>query len=161
MIENIIFLLNWLFYYSFYFLATPTLAILVNNKIVNENDLIEFKYGQIYSLTCTAIDSRPEVSLSLFDTDSLNELTINDPKNFISNSSCDLSTTKLCTSILQVSFYLDQLNNRFDQMKSLTCLTSSKNNDVQMSIRQSRNVSVILQTTTTTSTSTLISTSTG
>ena len=121
--------------------------------------MIEFKYGQVYSLTCTAVDSRPEVSLSLFDTDSLNELTINDPKNFISNSSCDLSTTKLCTSILQISFNLDQLNNRFDQMKSLTCLTTSKNSDVQMSIRQSRNVSVILQTTTTTATSSSTQTS--
>lgn len=136
----------------------PSLAILVDKKIVNENEVIEFKYGREYTLTCTAVDSRPEVTLTLFDSDSLIDLTFNNP-NFISNSSCDLST-QLCTSILQITFNLDLTNNLFDKMKSLTCLTTSKNSDVPLSIKQSRNVSVILQTTTTSTTTTITTMST-
>ena len=120
--------------------------------------MIVFQYGQVYTLTCTAVDSRPDVSLSIFDSDTLNDLSYNNP-NVFSNSSCD-SSTQLCTSFLQISFSLDLTNNLFDNMKALTCLAKSKNNEIELSIQQTRKVLVILPTTTkSTSTKTTTSSS--
>ena len=52
----------------FFFLATPTLILFVNNEEISQNETITFEYGQQYVVICSAINSDPDVSLSIYDT---------------------------------------------------------------------------------------------
>ena len=138
----------------------PTLSLFVNNVLITEQDTIELLYNQSYTIACSSIGSKPDVSLSIFEF--LNNVPLSNGQNNITTGSCDPNTL-LCNQILQIVFSYDNTNNVFDRMTRLTCLAESKQPDLYpLSVSISRSVNVVLPplTTTTISSSTIIPSST-
>lgn len=127
----------------------PTLSLFVNNVPITEQETIEILYNQSYTLACSSVGSKPDVSLSLFDT--MTNVSLSNGQNNITTGSCDPNTL-LCNQILQIVFSYDNTNNVFDQMTSLTCLAESKQPQLYP-LRQSisRSVNVVLPPSTTSS----------
>ena len=121
----------------------------MNNVPITEQDTIELLYNQSYTIACSSVGSKPDVSLSLFDT--MTNVSLSNGQNNITTGSCDPNTL-LCNQILQIVFSYDNTNSVFDQMTSLTCLAESKQPQ-QYPLRQSisRNVNVVLPPSTTSS----------
>lgn len=114
------------------------MSLIFNNSVVNSNQtIILTKNNQTYTIVCASINSNPDVSLSLFDANSL--ISLSTASNSILQNVCNSS---LCTNILQVSFQLT--DNAFDNLTSLTCSANSKNSTVPLYTSISRNVSVII-----------------
>lgn len=110
-------------------------------KMVQENETIVFTNttNASYIITCIAVNAKPDVDLSVYDTHTLLPLS-----NNISNSSITgfCEQDDLCTRILQIRFQF--YDPRFINMTSLTCATKSKDPMVDLNAKISRNVSVIL-----------------
>ena len=114
--------------------------------LINEQDTIELLYNQSYTIACSSVGSKPDVSLSLFDT--MTNVSLSNGQNNITTGSCDPNTL-LCNQILQIVFSYDNTNNEFDQMTSLTCLAESKQPELYpLRLTLSRNVIVLLPPTT-------------
>ena len=92
----------------------------VDNVVVSESNTISLFYNQTYAISCSSVGSKPDVSLSLFDTAS--GISLSNGQNNITSGSCD-SNTLLCNEILQIVFSYDSI---FDQMTSITCKAESK-----------------------------------
>ena len=134
--------------HSMPYLVYPTLSLFVNNVPVSESDTIELLYNQSYTISCSSVGSKPDVSLSMFDTNT--NLSLSNGQNNITTGSCDPNTL-LCNQILQIVFSYDSTNNLFDQMTSITCLAESKQPDLYPLSRSiARNVNVVLPPPTTT-----------
>jgi hypothetical protein len=109
---------------------------------VSETETIELLYNQSYSITCSSVGSKPDVTLILFDTNT--NVSLSNGQNNITSGSCD-QNTQLCNQILQIVFSYDSTNNFFDQMTSITCFAESKQPDLYPLSRSiSRNVNVVL-----------------
>ena len=141
------------FIYSFQ--VTPTMALFINNQPILENETVTFEYGVDYLILCTAVNSRPDVSLTIYDTDTKLALS----QNSIYNSTCD-PTTEICNAFYQILFRLDDTNNNFDNMNSFTCFANSKINDLNLTKSIVRKINVILPTTTEITTTTTTTTTT-
>ena len=94
------------------------------------------KNNQVNIITCASVNSNPDVSLSIYDTNSM--LPISTASNSIIQKSCNNS---LCTNILQVNFQIT--GNSFDNLTSLTCFVNSTNSQVALTSLTSRAVSFI------------------
>jgi hypothetical protein len=93
----------------------------LNGKILNESDTINVNSNQnlTYYIACSSINSKPQVNITLYDTNTNRSL--QNINNFVSSSSCD--SLKLCTSINQYKFQEMDLMN----LTSITCRASSVN----------------------------------
>ena len=132
----------------FLLLVYPTLSFALDNVPISEDDKIELLYNQSYTIICSSVGSKPDVFLSLFDSNT--NLSLSNGQNNITTGSCDPNTL-LCNQILQIVFSYDSTNNLFDQMTSITCLAESKQPDLYPLSRSiSRNVKVVLPPTSTT-----------
>jgi hypothetical protein len=131
---------------------TPVIVLTVDNQIIDQNNTIIFNYGDQYTIICSAVNSKPNVSLSIFDTNNGISLSLNDQINPVSTNNCD-QTSGLCTSIYQVIF---QLSDIFNNMTSITCEAESVDSNFPLTVDLVRKVSVI---STTTTSSTLVSSS--
>jgi hypothetical protein len=117
-----------------------------NGSLINNNQTITLtrsNTNQTYQFICSSIGSRPDVSLSLYDTNS--SLKLSNNLNSIEQSSCNINN--ICTAILQVNFQFTDAS--FDTMTSLSCGTSSKTPSVPLATSISRNTIVIDYLTTT------------
>lgn len=96
-------------------------------------------YKTVYQILCTSVTSKPDISLSIYDSNT--RLSLSNTQNSITSNSCD--SNNLCTNILQVNFQF--LDNSFNQMTSLSCTAESKNFLVPLTqtIRRDVNVQVI------------------
>ena len=90
-----------------------------------------------YEIVCASLGSKPDVSLSLYDTNSFIQLS--NSLNSIIQGSC--SSLNLCNQYLQVNFQFT--DSRFDSMASLSCSTSSKNPSIQLTQYIQRNTTVL------------------
>ena len=131
-------------------IATPTLILVINDKQVNANETIIFSYGQQYSVVCLAIDSRPDLSLSIYDSTTQISLATNNT-NVYSNSTCN-PTSNLCTGIYEILFDLDNTDHLFDQMTSLTCYGTSTDPNFGLTVSSARNVQIEQSVSTTSTT---------
>jgi hypothetical protein len=90
----------------------------------------------VYKMVCTAINSKPDVDLLLYDSNTL--LPLSDGLNNKSTGFCD--TNDLCTRILQVDFQF--ADTKFINMTSLTCAARSNDDRVDLFASLQRKVSV-------------------
>ena len=107
--------------------------IFPNQTITLVNDLT----NTTYPIICAAIYSKPDVSLTLYDTNTLAPLSTN--SNSINSKQCQ--ATNVCTNILQVNFRFT--NNLFDHMTSVSCSTNSLNPTVPLFSSITINTTVI------------------
>ena len=114
-----------------------------NSSLVNQNQTISLTNDnskKIYQIICSSIGSRPDVTLSLYDTKTLNQLSNN--FNSVIKSSCN-NTYNLCNEILLVNFQFT--DDRFNTMTSLSCGTTSKIIGVPLSVSIARNTTIIYE----------------
>ena len=117
---------------------TPILSVLVDSVPIKANESINLIVSNIttYKIACSAVNSKPDVDLSIFDTNSL--LSLSNGLNNKSYGFCD--TKNLCTSVLEIDFQV--YDARLYNMTSLTCATTSRNPLVSLSASTQRNISV-------------------
>jgi hypothetical protein len=125
----------------------PIMVILYNNSEVNSNQTLVFNKNQIYQIVCSSVNSNPDVSLALYDTDSLIQLS-----NSVNSYLQSFNQSNLYTNILQVD--LNFTGNTFDNIKSLTCLANSTNMQVPLVQMITRNTTLIVPTITTSTSTT-------
>ena len=115
-------------------------TIIFDGQIVNSSQTIDFikdfKSNQTYQIICSAINAKPNVNLTLYDTTSLKSLSTS--SNSVIQENC--GAYDLCTDILQVNFQFQ--DNSFDNMTSLTCSANSSDLDVPLYRTTSRNVTI-------------------
>lgn len=111
---------------------------MVDNVPIKANESISLIVSNItaYKIACSAVNSKPDVDLSIYDTNTL--LPLSNGLNNKSTGFCDANN--LCTSVLEVDFQV--YDSRFYNMTSLTCATRSKNPQVDLSVSTQRNISV-------------------
>ena len=117
------------------------MEILFNNSIIYENQtisLINDYTNKTYQIVCASINSKPDVSLSLYDKNTL--IPLSNSLNSIVENSC--SSTNLCKNILQVNLVLE--DNRFNALTSIACSANSSNVNVPLNSYIFRNTSVFL-----------------
>jgi hypothetical protein len=115
--------------------------IIFNTELTNDSSVLSLTndgLNRTYQIVCSSIKSRPDVALSIFDSDSL--LSLSNGQNTIKQGSC--ISYNICTQILQINFQLK--DNSFNNMKSLTCLANSTDTLIPLVSTISRNVSVKL-----------------
>ena len=130
--------------FFFDFKVKPTVILLLNSQIVSQNqsiNLIRDSSNRIYQFVCTSVNSKPDVTLALYDTNSFK--TISNSLNSILQKSC--TSLNLCNNILQVNFQL--LDNSFDTLKSITCSANSSLANVILFETVQRNASVFVNIT--------------
>jgi hypothetical protein len=114
------------------------MTLIFNNLLVDPNQTILLtKNSTIYTFFCASVNSKPDVNLTLYDSNSL--IPLSTPSNSFLENSCNGS---LCTNILRVDFQFT--DNSFDNMVSLTCAANSSNALVPLTATISRNVTVEL-----------------
>ena len=115
------------------------MGINVNNVVIQPNGTINLinQNNEIQRFVCSALNSKPDVVLSLFDTNT--GIPLSDGINNKSSGSCD--PNNLCTQVLQVDFQFT--DSRFLNMTSLTCAASSTNNQVDLTTSIQRNVTIL------------------
>ena len=114
--------------------------IIYNNQLIYSNQTISLAKNSsnlIYQITCSSVNSNPDVNLTLYDTNSLISLSNN--LNSVFQKTCN-DSIHLCSNTLQVNFQF--VDNRFDNMNSLTCAANSANPQVPLIETISRNVTV-------------------
>jgi len=114
--------------------------IIFSNQLIYSNQTISLAKNSsnlIYQITCSSVDSNPDVNLTLYDTNSLISLSNN--LNSVVLKTCN-DSIHLCSNTLQVNFQF--VDNRFDNMNSLTCAVNSTNPQVPLIETISRNVTV-------------------
>ena len=114
------------------------MGINVDSDIIQPNDTIYLlnQNNETYRFVCSALNSKPDVVLSLYDTNT--GLPLSDGLNNKSTGLCD--PNNLCTQLLQVDFQFT--DSRFLNMTSLTCSATSTNSQVDLIATISRNVTV-------------------
>jgi hypothetical protein len=124
----------------FFFKVQPILVMFLNSSLINSNQTITLtrsNANQTYQFICSSIGSRPDVSLSLYDTNS--SLKISNNLNSIEITTCNIND--ICRAILQVNFQF--IDASFNTMTSISCGTSSKTPSVPLTTSISRNTVVI------------------
>lgn len=112
------------------------MSLIVDGIPVQSNDTISLSSNQTYKFVCTAINAKPDVDLSLYDSNSL--LPLSNGANNKSTGFCDANN--LCSKILQVDFQF--VDPRFNNMSSLTCQANSNNPQVNLTTSIQRNVEI-------------------
>ena len=116
------------------------ISIFFDGQIVYSNQTIDLikdlKSNRTYQIACAAINAKPNVNLTLFDTSSMRSLSTS--SNSVTQETCD--TYNLCTDIFQVNFQFQ--DNSFDNMTSLTCSANSSDLDVPLYRTTLRNVTI-------------------
>lgn len=118
----------------------PVLAVSVNNVTYNASDTISLTYPSptAYQVICVAVNSKPDVALALFDSNS--SLSLGNASNSATSSSCD-ATYRLCNTVYAVSLQL-AVGSPFASMSSLTCMATSKIAQVDLNTTLSRAVRI-------------------
>ena len=121
--------------------VTPTMQIFFNSSTVFENqtiNLINDLSNRIYPIVCASITSKPDVTLSLFDKNSL--LPLSTSQNSILQNTCN--SFSICTNVLQVNFQFT--DNSFNNLTSIGCSANSSNINVPLYSVIYRNASVFV-----------------
>jgi hypothetical protein len=100
----------------------PVLSLSVNNVTYNQSDTITFNYpsSTIYQIICFSSNSKPDVTLSLFDSNS--SVSLGNSSNSATTYTCD--SNQLCNVVYVVNFQMPP-GSPFVSMTSLTCMASS------------------------------------
>ena len=127
----------------FSYLVTPILGLVVDGKAIQSNETISLVNGPsfTYKIICSSVNSKPDVNLALYDTNSL--ISLSNGLNNKSSGLCD--SNNLCTRVLQVDFQF--FDPRLNNMSSLTCAAVSNNPNASLSATLVRSVSVTIATT--------------
>ena len=107
--------------------------------MVNETNTINIVNdfsNQTSVIICASINSKPDVTLTLYDKNSLIPLSTS-LNSYVKNTH---SSNDLYTNILQVNFQLT--DNQFNNMTSLACSAKSSNPNVPLYTAIYRNVSI-------------------
>ena len=117
----------------------PILNIFFNGNVTNQSTVISLTNdaSQItYQIVCSAINSKPDISLTLYD--SISKRMLSNSQNSITSDTCN--SNNICTNILQVNFQFQ--DNSFNSMTSLSCTANSTNPLIPLISTISRNVIV-------------------
>ena len=123
-----------------FFKVYPIMEFFFKNVLVYSNQTITLANNLLnttYPIICASIDSKPDVNLTVYDTNSLIPLATT--SNSVLSKTC--KTTNVCTSILLVNFQFT--NNLFNYMTSLTCSAISLNPQIPLVSYISRNATVL------------------
>lgn len=115
------------------------MQIFFNSSIVYENqtiNLINDYSNRTFQIACASITSKPDVTLSLFDKNSLIPLSTN--SNSILQHTC--TSLSLCTNVLQINLQFS--GNSFNNLTSIGCSANSSNINVPLYSVIYRNVSI-------------------
>lgn len=118
----------------------PVLTFVVGTTIFNASDTIIFNAPGTYQLACLSVQSKPEVELSIFDSNRF--LPLGNSANSQTTRSC--GPNNLCDVIYQVSLELSA-GSPFLTMSSLTCMAKSLLSQVNLDTSISRNVRVLFE----------------
>ncbi|RNA12178.1 hypothetical protein BpHYR1_028097 [Brachionus plicatilis] len=120
---------------------TPSLSFLFDGTLIDEQTTINIlndDSDRVFKIVCASTLSKPDVSLKIYDTETLNEIAT--PENSVLVKSCNFG---LCTNTLQVDFSLKN-DQRFNNMKSINC--TAKGNDgilnITVSIQRLTNITL-------------------
>jgi hypothetical protein len=94
----------------------------VNNVTYNQSDTITFAYpsSNVYQIICFSSNSKPDVTLSLFDSNS--SVSLGNSTNSGTTYTCDAN--QLCNVVYVVNFQMPP-GSPFVSMTSLTCKATS------------------------------------
>ena len=109
----------------------------LNGSILNENDTININLQQnsTYIIACSSINSKPEVSISIYDTKT--NLSISNGNDYVISKSCN--GYNLCTVIYQYQLQSSNLLNR----ESITCKATSLITDIDLVVFTNRLVNSV------------------
>jgi hypothetical protein len=111
-----------------------------NNLLVNSNQTITLfsNVNATYPIICSSINSKPDVSLIMYDTNRL--ISLSTSSNSITQKTC--SADNRCTNVLLVNFLFP--NGLFNSsLTSISCSADSIIPNVPLNSLISRNVTVI------------------
>ena len=111
-----------------------------NNRTISPLDTITLAYrlnNDTYNFRCASSNSKPNVDLSLYDSNTL--VPIQNNLNSYSAGQCD--SNGLCTKILVVDFKINDA--KYLNLTALTCYAKSADPKIQLETSISRNVVVI------------------
>ncbi len=117
----------------------PTLTLNIFENATQQyvlGTLISLLKDSLYVIECSAY-SNPGVSLSLYDTNTNTLLSL--PNNTISSRICN-SYGVGCTTNISVSLHI--VKNQYDNLTSLTCVSTSLNENISLSANLSQKVIV-------------------
>ena len=123
----------------FYLKVYPILSLFFDTVLLNETSVINLTndgVNRTYQFVCSAINSKPDVNLLVYDSHLL--LPLSSSQNSIVSGSC--TSINVCTKILQINFQL--LGSKFTNISSLTCSANSTNSLIPLYSTISRNVTV-------------------
>ena len=115
------------------------MSLFFNNAITNQTTTINLTNDGTnitYQFICSAIGSKPNVNLTIYDSNTL--LPLSNSQNSIIFDSC--SSINVCTKILQISFQLQ--GSAFINMTSLSCSANSLNSLIPLYETITRRVQV-------------------
>ena len=114
------------------------MSLFFSNAITNQTTtigLINDGVNRTYQFVCSAIDSKPDVNLTIYDSNTL--LPLSNSQNSIISVSC--SSINVCTKTLQITF---KLISTFISMTSLSCSANSTNSLIPLYTTITRSVRV-------------------
>ena len=116
------------------------MVFIINNSIVYPNQTITLNsnLNATYQILCSSVNSKPDVSLIMYDTNRL--ISLSTSSNSINQKTC--SADNRCTNILLVNFQFP--NSLFNSsLTSISCSANSTIPNVPLYSVISRNVTVI------------------
>jgi hypothetical protein len=112
----------------------------MNNVTYNSSDTIILNYpsSAVYQIICYSANSKPDVTLSLFDSNT--SLSLGNSSNSATTYSCD--SYGLCNVVYIVNFQLSA-GSPFLSMTSLSCMANSVIPEVNLDTTISRRIQII------------------
>ena len=136
--------------FEVYVEVLPVMALLVDNTLVAANDTIALvpSANVTYTIACASINSRPDVKLFVFDTESQVQLT-SSGNEYRETKKCD-DVLGVCSNLIEIFVRFDSSSSNssaasFDLTSSLSCTAVSTNPNVSMYQTITRNVSIFNQ----------------
>jgi hypothetical protein len=116
----------------------PLLSFVVGTTVIAEGDTAVLNVSNTYQIACLAVDSKPDVNLEIFDSDTFRRL--GNAANSQSSHNCDANN--LCSVIYSLTLVLGP-DSPFLSTTSLTCQATSVLPQINLLYSISRNVRVI------------------
>ena len=114
------------------------MVLFYNNLPINANQTITLVAlpNYVNTIACASVYSRPDITLTLYDTQSLLPLST----SLNSNNTKSCLQSNVCTNILYVYFQFQ--NNQFNSLNSISCSANSTNPNVPLLSVITRNATI-------------------
>lgn len=114
------------------------MVMFYNNLPINESQTISLVAlpNYVNTIVCASVNSRPDITLTLYDTQSLLPLST----SLNSNNTKSCLQSNVCTNLLYVYFQFQ--NNQFNSLNSISCSANSTNLNVPLLSVITRNVTI-------------------